>query len=246
MNVNCDFSGRVALVTGAAGNLGAAVAEAFHAAGARVALLDRTLALLQARHPAPDARRLLLAADLLDEAAVARAVDATMAAFGGVDIACNVAGGFAMGPPAHETPAETWRAMLDLNLMTAVNVCKAVVPRMIAAGRGSVVNVAAASAVRGQAGMAPYVVAKNAVVRLTESMADELREHGIAVTCVMPTIIDTPQNRAAMPGAGTSRWVPPGAIADAILLLASPAATPMTGVAVRVDAPPPNAGAAGG
>jgi NAD(P)-dependent dehydrogenase (short-subunit alcohol dehydrogenase family) len=100
---------------------------------------------------------------------------------------------------------------------------------MIAAGRGSIVNVAAASAVRGQAGMAPYVVAKNAVVRLTESMADELREHGIAVTCVMPTIIDTPQNRAAMPGADTSRWTPPSEIADAVLFLASAAGTASSG-----------------
>jgi NAD(P)-dependent dehydrogenase (short-subunit alcohol dehydrogenase family) len=96
--------------------------------------------------------------------------------------------------------------MFDLNATSVVNTARAVVPAMIAAGAGNIVNVAAAASVRGQANMAAYAVAKNAVVRLTESMAAELRGHGIAVCCVMPTVIDTPQNRTAMPGADISQW----------------------------------------
>jgi NAD(P)-dependent dehydrogenase (short-subunit alcohol dehydrogenase family) len=124
--------------------------------------------------------------------------------------------------------------MFDLNAMSVVNVAKAVVPRMIAAGAGNIVNVAAAASVRGQPDMAAYVVAKNAVVRLTESMAAELRGYGVCVCCVMPTIIDTPQNRQAMPGADTSQWTPPAAIAEVILFLASDVAMIVTGGAIQL------------
>jgi NAD(P)-dependent dehydrogenase (short-subunit alcohol dehydrogenase family) len=105
---------------------------------------------------------------------------------------------------------------------------------MIAAGAGNIVNVAAAASVRGQPDMAPYIVAKNAVVRLTESMAAELRGHSICVCCVMPTIIDTPQNRQAMPGADTSQWTPPAAIAEVILFLASDVAMIVTGGSIQL------------
>jgi NAD(P)-dependent dehydrogenase (short-subunit alcohol dehydrogenase family) len=229
-----DLSGKVVLLTGVAGNLGAAAAEAFYAAGARCALVDRGLRRLQGLYPASDARRLLLAADLLDEASVARAVDAAAAAFGRIDIVCNIAGGFTAGTPVHETPAATWDAMFDLNAMSVVHVAKAVVPRMIAAGGGNIVNVAAASAVHGAPNMAAYVVSKSAVVRITESMAAELRPHGIAVCCVMPTTIDTPQNRAAMPGADTTMWTPAAAIAEVMLFLASDAAMIVSGCAIPI------------
>jgi NAD(P)-dependent dehydrogenase (short-subunit alcohol dehydrogenase family) len=233
-----DLSGKVALLTGVAGNLGAAAVEAFHGAGARCALLDRDLARLSGRYPQADARRLLLAADLLDEASVERAVDAAAAAFGRIDIVCNIAGGFTAGTPVHETPAATWRTMLDLNAMSVVHVAKAVVPRMIAAGGGNIVNIAAASATRGAANMAAYVVSKSAVVRITESMAAELRPHGITVCCVMPTTIDTPQNRAAMAGADTSQWTPPAAIAEVMLLLATDAARVASGCAIPITGRP--------
>jgi NAD(P)-dependent dehydrogenase (short-subunit alcohol dehydrogenase family) len=229
-----NFAGKVALVTGAAGNLGTAAAAAFHSVGARLALLDLEMERLQKAYPGRDAERLLLAVDLLEEAAVARAVDAAAAAFGRIDIVCNIAGGFTSGPPVHETPAATWRRMFDLNVMSAANTVKAVVPRMIAAGRGNILNVAAASSVRGTANMAAYGVAKNAVVRLTESMADELRGYGICVCCIMPTIIDTPQNRQAMPGADTSQWTPASAIADVLLFLASDQAMVLTGCALPI------------
>src|SRR5262249_28593465 len=181
-------------------------------------------------------RRLTVHADLLDEASTRVAVDAVLARWGRIDILCNIAGGFAMGPPVHETPDDLWRRMFDLNVLTAVHASKAVVPAMIAAGYGRIVNVAAASSLRGQAHMAAYVVAKNAIVRITESMAAELRPHGIAVTCIMPTTLDTPQNRAAMPKADPREWTSPADIAKVVVTLGSGTAHLLSGNAVQLDA----------
>src|SRR5258705_394281 len=114
----------------------------------------------------------------------------------------------------------------------AGNLGKAVADAFDAAGAGHIAKAAGGESTRGQANMAAYGVAKNAVVRLTESMAAELRGHGIAVCCVMPTIIDTPQNRTAMPNADTSQWTPPAAIAEVMLFLASDAALIMSGASI--------------
>jgi NAD(P)-dependent dehydrogenase (short-subunit alcohol dehydrogenase family) len=182
-------------------------------------------------------RRLSVRADLLDEASTRAMADAVFDRWGRIDVLCNIAGGFAAGTPVHETPGDLWRHMFELNVMTAVHASKAVVPRMIAAGHGNIVNVAAASSVRGQANMAAYGAAKNGVVRLTESMAAELRGHDICVTCVLPTIIDTPENRTAMPDADSRLWTAPSAIADIILFLASDAAAIASGASVPLAGP---------
>ena len=236
-----DIAGRIALLTGVAGNLGAAAVEVFRSAGARVALVDRDVARLRDRFPQHD-KDDLFAADLRDEASVGRAVEAAYARFGRIDIVCNVAGGFTSGTPVHETAEQTWLSMLELNAMSVVHVAKAVVPRMIAGGGGNIVNVAAAASQRGQAGMAAYIVSKSAVVRITESMAAELRPHRIAVSCVMPTTIDTPQNRAAMPEADTSMWTPPVAIAKVMLFLASDDAFVVSGSAITAFGRPRGSG----
>ena len=234
------FDGKTVLVTGAAGNLGKAVGSAFHDSGANVALVDLDEQTLRDAWGGDTPRGILLAADLLDESSIAAAASAAREKWGAIDVLCNIAGGFASGPPVHETPTSLWQRMFDLNATSVVHATKAVVPGMIAHKSGNIVNVAAAASVRGQAGMAAYIAAKNAVVRLTESMAAELRPYGICVGCVMPTIIDTPQNRAAMPNADTSQWTPPSAIAEIILFLASDAAfiasgcsLPLSGAARR-------------
>lgn len=227
------FDGKVVLVTGAAGNLGRAVAEAFAAERAALVLMGRGEKELE--EVAPQAReRLLLGADLLDAAAVGRAVENALARFGRIDVLCNVAGGFWMGPPVHETPEDKWRLMLDLNAGTVLTLARAVVPSMLAAGTGRIVNVAAMGGLHGSAAMGAYSAAKSAVIRLTESMALELREKGVNVNCVLPSIIDTPQNRSAMPGADATRWVAPEALADVVLFLASDAARAVHGAAIPV------------
>ncbi|MCS7101667.1 MAG: SDR family NAD(P)-dependent oxidoreductase [Burkholderiaceae bacterium] len=229
-----EFSNRTVVVTGAAGNLGRAVAAAFAARGANLALLDRTEELLRRAYAGEDARRQLLAVDLLDAAATDRALAAAAARFGRIDVLANIAGGFRMGEAVHETSAATWDFLIDINVRTLLNAVRAAVPRMLAAGGGRIVNVGAASALKGAAQMGAYVAAKSAVIRLTESMALELREKNVNVNCVLPSIIDTPENRAAMPDADPRRWVAPEALADVIVFLASDAARAIHGAAVPV------------
>jgi NAD(P)-dependent dehydrogenase (short-subunit alcohol dehydrogenase family) len=171
---------------------------------------------------------------LLDADAVESAAQLAVAKFGRIDALANIAGGFRMGPPVHETPADDWTFMFDMNVRTMINAVRAVVPRMLAAGGGKIVNVGAHSALKGVARMAPYCAAKSAVVRVTEAMAAELRERGINVNCVLPTIIDTPENRAAMPDADPSRWVAPDDLARVIAFLASDDARAIHGAAVPV------------
>jgi len=228
-----QFENRTVMITGAAGNLGRAVASAFGAAGARLALVDIDGDGL--RHAfGDDTDALRLAADLFDHTSVVSAVDDALHLFGRIDVLCNLAGGFAMGEAVHETSDRTWHRMLDLNAGSVVNMARAVVPAMLDAGGGRIVNVAAMGGLRGAAGLSAYAVAKSAVIRLTESMSAELRDSGINVNCVMPSIIDTPENRAAMPDADPARWVAPAALADVIMFLASDGARAIHGAAIPV------------
>jgi NAD(P)-dependent dehydrogenase (short-subunit alcohol dehydrogenase family) len=233
-----DLDGKVVVVTGAAGNLGRAVVAAFARAGAALALLDRDEAGLAAaaRAAAAAPRLLAVPVDALDAAAMAAAAERIARELGRVDALCNLIGGFRMGDPVHATPAEVWRLMMDLNAGSLLNAARAFVPSILAAGNGGkLVNVAAAAAARGAAGMGAYSASKAAVVRLTESMSAELRGAGVNVNCVMPTTMDTPQNRAAMPEAEPREWVTPEAVADVILFLCSDAARAVHGAAIPVS-----------
>ncbi len=230
-----DLTNKVVLITGAAGNLGRAAAQAFWSAGAQLALADRNVeALTEAFAAWRGARCLLAEVDLFQETAVAQLVEQVIQQFGRIDVLVNVAGGFTMGPPVHETSTDTWEFMLNLNARSVFFMSRAVIPHMLAQGSGKIVNVAARAALEGKAKMAPYVVSKSAVIRLTESMAAELKDAGINVNCILPGTIDTPQNRAEMPKADFSKWVAPEALADVILFLASDAARAVTGAAVPV------------
>jgi NAD(P)-dependent dehydrogenase (short-subunit alcohol dehydrogenase family) len=231
-----SFSGRTVMVTGAAGNLGRAVATAFADLGANLVLVDQHRERLEQAFGAETGGRLLLAANLLDESSVAAAVRRAIERFGRIDVLCNLAGGFRMGEPVHETSDADWNFLVDLNARTVLNTARAVVPRMLESGGGKIVNVGAYAAQKGAAGMGAYAASKSAVIRLTESMAAELREKNINVNCVLPTIIDTPENRAAMPGADPRRWIAPQDLASIILFLASDGARAMHGAAIPVTA----------
>jgi NAD(P)-dependent dehydrogenase (short-subunit alcohol dehydrogenase family) len=228
------FAKQTVLVTGAAGNLGRAVAEAFFELGANLVLFGRREEDLTEVYGSVNERRMLAPANVLDQAEVEVAVASAIERFERIDVLCNIAGGFRMGTPVHETPDEVWQAMLDVNARSVITMARAVVPRMLAAGSGKIVNVAAMAALTGRSGMGAYAASKSATIRLTETMAAELRDKGINVNCVMPSIIDTPQNRAAMPDADPRRWVAPAALAEVILFLASDAARAIHGAAVPV------------
>jgi NAD(P)-dependent dehydrogenase (short-subunit alcohol dehydrogenase family) len=222
------------LVTGASGNLGRAVAHAFAERGANLVLIDRRPERLAAAFGGESASRIFATADLLDRKQVEAAARTASERFGRIDVLCNIAGGFRMGTPVHETTDGDWDFLFDINVRTLLNAVRAVVPHMTAGGK--IINVGAASAQKGVAGMGAYCAAKSAVIRITEAMAAELREKNINVNCVLPTIIDTPENRAAMPGADPARWVAPDDLAQVFVFLASPAARAIHGAAVPVSA----------
>lgn len=228
---------RTVLITGAAGQLGRAVAQHFASQGANLALVDVSQpALQEAIPPGLGAERVLtLPTNLLNREQTEQAVAAALQRFGRIDVLANIAGGFAMGDPVHTLSDDTWDTMFNLNTRTLLNTVRATVPHMLAQRSGKIVNVGAASAQKGLGEMGAYCASKSAVIRLTESMAAELREQGINVNCVLPTIIDTPANRAAMPSADPSLWVAPTDLAAVIGFLASDAARAVHGAAVPVS-----------
>lgn len=221
------------VITGASGNLGRATAAAFARHGARLVLIDRG-------HTAcPEgvtgAEYLSTATDLMDAAAVEAAIAEAVSRFGRIDVVCNLVGGFRMGEAVHETTDATWDFLVDLNARTLVHVARAVVPRLTAQGGGKIVNVAATAARRGLPRMGVYCATKDMVVRLTEAMSAELKASNINVNCVLPSIIDTPENRSAMPDADSSQWVAPEALADVIVFLASHDARSIHGASLPVE-----------
>jgi NAD(P)-dependent dehydrogenase (short-subunit alcohol dehydrogenase family) len=218
---------RTVMLTGAAGNLGRAVAAAF--SDANLVLLDLKRGSLQ-----DNDKQVFLETDLLDAQSVQAAVDKAVQRFKRIDVLCNIAGGFRMGAPVHETSDKDWDFMLNVNARTVLNMSRAVVPMMVKAGGGKIVNIGAFAAQKGAAQMGAYVASKSVVIRLTETMAAELREQNINVNCVLPTIIDTPENRKAMPDADPKRWVAAEDLAKVIAFLASDAARAIHGAALPV------------
>jgi len=231
-----DFTDRVVMITGATGNLGQAVARAFAAANATVVLVARSENGIRQALPdliaSPNA--LIAPADLTDLESVQSAVDAALRAFGRIDVLANTVGGYKASDPVHTTPIETWDFMLDLNARTAFVMSQAVIPAMLEQGHGAIIHTASRAGVSGAKNAAAYSAAKSAVIRLTESLAAELKHSGINVNCVLPGTIDTPENRTAMPKARHEHWVSPDAIAQVILFLASDAARAIHGAAIPV------------
>lgn len=221
------------VVTGAAGALGRVVARYFLERGHPALLVDLDEAALRKAYADAPGEKSYVAVNLTDSAAAVAALAAALED-APAGVLCNIAGGFAMGHPVHDRDGGDWQKMIDMNVSTMLNACRAVVPGMIAAGRGAIVNVAAASATSGKASMGPYVASKSAVARLTESMALELRGKGINVNAVAPSIIDTPANRASMPDADPSAWVSPRQLADVIGFLASEQASAIHGAVIPV------------
>ncbi|MTW12164.1 SDR family NAD(P)-dependent oxidoreductase [Pseudoduganella eburnea] len=222
------------IVTGGFGALGRAVGEALLAAGAQVALLDQA--------PAPSS--LSAAAlhcggiDLCDPIATRSCIDEVAQQFGGLEGIVNVAGGFAWQTVEHGDVA-TWDRMYAMNVRTALLASQAALPHLLRQRRGRIVNIGAMAASRAQAGMGAYAAAKSGVARLTEAMAEEFLGSGITVNAILPGIIDTPANRAAMPDADPARWVAPAALARVVVFLLSDAAGAISGALLPVTAPLP-------
>ena len=229
--------GRVAIVAGGTGALGQSICLAFLSAGHTVcvpfAVPEETEALRARLGPAEAPRLDAAACDVTDEAAVNRFVAGVVERHGRVDVLVNAVGGFAGGDLASTSLTE-WNRMLTLNLNTAVLGCRAVLPAMTRAGRGRIVNIASRAVLPPQGGFIAYTVSKSAVITLTQALAQEVRAHGITVNAVLPSTMDTPANRRAMPDADRASWVSTDAVALVVAFLASDAAEAVSGAAVPV------------
>ncbi len=229
--------GRVVVVTGGTGALGQSIVLAFLGTGATVCVpyvVTEELAALRARVPAGDATRLETApCDVTDEAAITAYVTQVVGRHRRVDVLVNAVGGFAGGDLA-STPLAEWNRIMMLNLTSAVVGCRAVIPDMARARWGRIVNIASRAVVPPQGGFIAYTVSKAAVITLTQALAQEVRLHGITVNAVLPSTMDTPANRRAMPDADRSGWVSTDAVAKVVVFLASESAEAVTGAAVPV------------
>jgi NAD(P)-dependent dehydrogenase (short-subunit alcohol dehydrogenase family) len=229
------MKGKIVVVTGGFGALGRGVAEAASQRGALVAALD-----VAARPPAGLAERLgpeavlLGGVDLSTAEGATKAIAEVRAKFGRLDALINIAGGFRW-ETVEAGDAATWEFLFALNLKTALNASKAAIPHLLESGAGRIVNVGAGSAIKAAAGMGPYAASKAAVHKLTESLAEELKNRGVTVNAVLPSIIDTPANRTDMPKANFDHWVKPADLAAVILFLASDEAKAVTGALIPVN-----------
>lgn len=227
-----NLSGKVLVVTGSDGALGQAVGTTLARYGARLALV--------AHRPAPSTAPASASGTLhfggidLSQPAAARSVmEGVLEQAGRLDGLINVAGGFRFEKVAGGL-LETWDSMYALNLKTTVVACQAALPHLLKAAAGRIVNVGAMGAVKAAGGMGAYAASKAGVAKLTEALADELKDTGITVNAILPSILDTPRNRLDMPAADFTRWVTPAAAAEVIAFLVSDEARAVTGALIPV------------
>src|SRR6266566_2667981 len=203
---------KITVITGAVGNLGAATARRFQQAGAKTVLVDRSPdRVREAFKDIADSPDHLLAGgvDLSDAASLDKLIQQTVGKFGRVDALVNTVGAFRGGKPVHEADPADWDFLFNANVRTTLMCCRAVIPQMMKQKRGKIINVSSREGLEAHAGFAAYSASKSAVLRLTECLSAELKTSDINVNCIMPSVIDTPQNRVAMPNADFSKWVEP-------------------------------------
>lgn len=225
------MSSRVVAITGAFGVLGRAVAKAAGEAGWTRVWID--FASAPAGLPAAPDDLVLGGVDLADPVAAGAAFGAVVARFGRLDALFNIAGGFAWMELAQSTSAD-WERLFRMNTVTCSNACRAARAALVASGSGRIVNVGALGAQSAAAGMGPYAASKAGVHKLTEALAQELKGQ-VTVNAVLPSIIDTPQNRADMPDADPAKWVAPEELAAVMLFLGSEAASGVNGALLPVS-----------
>ena len=225
-----DLSGKVLVVTGADGALGQAAAATLSGYGAKLALITRSSA---APRTLPADARHYGGIDLTLEPATRSAMEQVAKDAGRIDGLINVAGGFRW-QQVNEGTIDAWDAMYKLNLRTAVLSCEAALPYLLRSASGRIVNVGALGAQKASAGMGPYAASKAGVARLTEALADELKDRGITVNAILPSTLDTPKNRLDMPKADFKRWVTLSEAAEVIAFLVSDQASAVTGALIPV------------
>jgi NAD(P)-dependent dehydrogenase (short-subunit alcohol dehydrogenase family) len=225
-----DLSGKVLVVTGSNGALGQAVATTLSGYGATLALLDHAQA---PSTSLPGGARHYGGIDLTQENVATSVMERVFKEAGRVDGLINVAGGF-LWEKLDGGTLDAWDSMYRLNLRTAVVSCQAALPYLQKAGSGRIVNVGAMGANRAAAGMGAYAASKMGVAKLTEALAQELKDQRITVNAILPSTLDTPKNRLDMPKADFTRWVTPVEAAEVIAFLVSDEARAVTGALIPV------------
>lgn len=223
---------RTVLITGGSGGLGAPVTRAFLHAGWRVVVpifdpAERT------RMP-EDAGLQLVEADLFDPASVDQVVTAAAAPDAPLKAVVNLVGGFAAGGRVHETPVDDFERQFRLNLRPTYLVCAAAIPHLLNTGGGAIACVSTRAALRPFSGAAGYISSKAAVLAFVDALATEYRDDGIRVNAILPSVIDTPANRASQPDADHAKWVTPQQIADVLLFLCGDESSVVSGAHVPV------------
>jgi NAD(P)-dependent dehydrogenase (short-subunit alcohol dehydrogenase family) len=225
-----NLSGKVLAITGSDGALGQAAAATLSAYGATLALIEH------ANTPStalPAGARRYGGIDLTQENAARAVMERVVKEAGRLDGLVNIAGGFRWEKLAGGT-LDSWDSMYRINLRTTVVSCQAALPFLLQSGGGRIVNVGAMGAVKAAAGMGAYAASKAGVAKLTEALAEELKDRGITVNAILPSTLDTPKNRADMPQADFTRWVAPAEAAEVIAFLVSDAARAVTGALIPV------------
>ena len=228
---------RNVLITGGTGILGSAVTKTYLAKGNTVAvtyLFDNEVERFKQHNPELSEDVTFLFANVTDEVEVQNTIQEFITQFGHIDILVNVVGGFVGGIPTAELEEERWDFMMNLNLKSVYLCCKAAIPHMTERGYGKIVNVSARAGLKGEARLSAYCVSKGGVRTLTESLAAEVMDSGINVNCIMPSIMDTPMNREAMPDEDHGRWVKPEDVAKVIYFLTSNDSAIINGAAIPV------------
>jgi len=235
--MDISFAGRVVVVAGGTGGLGRAVSLAFLEEGATVIVTYRKEEEFLALKESAAANLNSLegrSVDVIDEAATTGFIQEALKQHGAVDVLVNTVGGYAGGVKLWDLKTSVLDQMLALNLRSGYNLARAVVPEMMKAGRGSIINVAAKAALDHGAGASAYAASKAAAVALMDSLAGDVKGTGVRVNSILPSIIDTAANRAAMPGSDFTIWPKPQDIANVVLFLASDFAKTIHGAAVPV------------
>jgi NAD(P)-dependent dehydrogenase (short-subunit alcohol dehydrogenase family) len=228
---------RVLAITGAGGALGGAVARQLHAAGYALALFDTERAKSRLDSLVGELGGVAFAGDFASPPTWVDALEAVRRALGGAPShAVLVAGGWAGGAPVHAAKDDAYEAMMKLNVQTTYLGLRSVLPAMVSARHGAVVVVGSRAAVRPwtSGGAAAYAASKAAVVALAETVAAEVLEYGVRVNAILPSTMDTPANRQAMPDADPSKWVSLESAAEVIAFLLSDASRDVSGAALPV------------
>ena len=230
------LEGKAAIITGGTGGLGKAVMSELLSQGAYVLstyLDDRELEDLGEIRDGYKTKVAFGKADVTKVSHVSNMALKAAEKFSRIDILVNVVGGFSQSHIT-ETDEDAWDKMMDMNLKSAFLCSKSVIPHMMKQGRGSIVNIASRPALKGSPGLSAYGASKAGVLNLTQSLAEELKEHNINVNAVIPGTMDTPGNRRSMPDADFTKWVPPHDVAKVIAFLCSEDARAVSGAAIPV------------